>query len=114
ARPFTGTTIALTASYNDAVLTEDFGASTTRGRSGDRLPFSSELAGSLSIEQSFLLAAGWSARLSGSITYVGDRVGLFRPNSAPLRQEYPSYTQLDLLAGVENDIWRASLFVNNL
>lgn len=114
ARPWTGGAIRLAAVYNEAELTEDFGASTTQGLPGARLPFSSEHAGSLSFDQSLPLANAWVGFAGASVAYVGDRVGLFRPVSNPARQIYPSYTQIDARVGAEYDTWRVALFGTNL
>lgn len=112
ARPLDGFSVSLSATYNDAVLKEGFGSSTTFGRPGDRLPFSSRFAGSLSLDQEIPLANDLVGFVGASVNYVGDRVGLFQ--STARRQLYPSYTQIDFRAGLELDTWRANVFVTNV
>lgn len=112
ARPWHGMTLSASGSYNDAVLAEGFGSSTTRGVKGDRLPFSSKFTGTVSAEQRFDIASNWSGFVSGSLAYIGDRIGLFRPTA--VRQVYPEYTQIDFSAGVESAGWKATAFITNL
>lgn len=112
AQPWRGMTIAASGTYNDAVLTESFGTSTTRGVKGDRLPFSSKFTGNVSLDQTFVLGGDWSGFAGASFTYVGNRVGLFRPTA--VRQIYPEYTQIDVRMGAESGPWRIAGFINNL
>jgi iron complex outermembrane recepter protein len=113
-RPLTGLSIDAWVNYNNAVLTESFPAgSTVAGASGARLPFSSRYSGSVSIQQEFPLAAEWDGFVSGSASYVDDRLGNFRGATA-VRQQFPSYTKLDLGAGLKHDLWTFNLFVNNV
>ena len=51
-----------------------------------------------------IVGATWS--------YVGDRKGLFQ--AGPLRQDYDSYSQVDLRTQLELNSWRASLFATNV
>jgi iron complex outermembrane recepter protein len=112
-KPFRSLTAAAWVDYDDAVLTENFPlASTAYGMSGDRLPFSSEWSGNLSLEQTFPLVAEATGFGAVTASYVGNRVGLF--SSSALRQIYPSYTKTDLRAGVKVDAWTASVYVNNV
>lgn len=114
ARPLTGFTVSAWGAWNTAELTEDFPTgSTVRGVTGDRLPFSSRFSGGLSLDQEFNLTEtlGGFAGISGS--YVDDRIGGF-VGATGQRQIFPSYTKVDVRAGVRADSWTASLFVNNV
>jgi iron complex outermembrane recepter protein len=112
-RPWTGFTLAASASWNEAELAEDFpSTSSLRGRSGDRLPFGAKYSGTLSAEQSFLLGAETTGNVGAAISYIGDRLGGF--TGTGIRVAFPSYTQIDLTAGVERKDWSAALAVNNL
>jgi iron complex outermembrane recepter protein len=116
-RPAEGLTLAAWGAYTDAKLTEDFSTlSTAFAQAGDRLPYSSRVSGRISASQEFPLTSNVKAHAGGSITYVGDRRGEFvpRPDLAPQRQTYPSYTQADLNAGVKGETWRANVFVQNV
>jgi iron complex outermembrane recepter protein len=113
-RPLDRMRIAASATYNSAELTEDFPPSATfaYGADGDRLPMSSKTSANLSLEQRFPLGRG-NAYLGGAVSYVGDRLGPFRAVGAP-RQYLPSYSKLDLRAGVEINAWSVDIYSNNV
>jgi outer membrane receptor protein involved in Fe transport len=120
AKPLTGLSITAWVAWNDARLTETMppGAAVI-GDSGDRLPYSAPFSGNLSLEQTFpltALARGLTGFVGGSVFYLSDRVGQFASVYLvpPERQDLPSYTKLDLRAGVDYETWRVNLYVNNL
>jgi outer membrane receptor protein involved in Fe transport len=113
-KPLRGLKISTWVAYNNAVLTSDFPPnSSAAGVSGDRLPFSSRFSGNFSVDDDFPLAHGTTGFFGGSISYIGNResdftlFGLVRPT-------LPSYTKVDLHAGVRYESWKVSLFVNNV
>lgn len=111
-RPLDGLTLAAWGAYNDAELTEPLPAtSTVRGSAGDRLPFGSKRSGNLSIKQEFPITTTVTGVIGGTAAYVGDRLGRF---TATTRAVFPSYTRLDLTAGLKFDTWTATLFANNV
>lgn len=108
-----GVTIAAWAAWNDAQLTEDLPpTSNVHAFDGDRLPNSSRFSGSFSLEQEFPVA-GMTGFWGGSVSYNGDRKGLFT-GDPQLRQSFPGYAKTDLRAGVKRDAWNAHVFVNNV
>jgi iron complex outermembrane recepter protein len=111
AKPTDGFTLSAWGSYNDAQLTEDFPTGQIFGQSGDRLPYGARTSGSLSADQEFPLGSSLTGSIGASISYVGDRKGAFQPT--PVREEYPSYTQVDLRGRIGNGSWDIDLFVNN-
>jgi outer membrane receptor protein involved in Fe transport len=112
-RPLTGLTIAAWAAWNDAELTEDFPATRTAyGVAGDRLPYSSRFSGNLSVDQDFPLARGLVGFAGASVSYIGEREGIFR--SSPQRQLFPSYAQTDLRFGAKYDAWTVNAFITNV
>jgi outer membrane receptor protein involved in Fe transport len=112
-RPIIGTTLAGWISYDDAALTESLPAtSTVYGRAGDRLPTSSRFSGNLSSDQKFSLNNGSVGFAGATVSYVGNRYGVF--TSTPQRQYYGGYTQLDLHSGVTKDLWTFNLSVINV
>lgn len=111
-RPAEGMTISAWTAWNDAELTEDFPAGAAYGVSGDRLPNSSRLSGSLSFEQRLTLTDDLTGSFGAAVRYVGDRRGQFMPT--PVRQDFPSYVQADLRVGLEYGSWSSSLFINNV
>jgi len=113
-RPWTGGTIGGFVSWNNAELTGAFPAnSTVAGNPGDRLPFASRYNANLSVTQDFPITSDVTGFIGGSLSYVGDRKGVFRGKGLA-RQLYPEYTQVDLRAGVNYQDWSVNLFANNL
>jgi iron complex outermembrane recepter protein len=115
ARPLTGLTLSAWGSYDDAVLTDSFPAnSSVYGLAGDRLPNTAKLSGNLGFEQDFSLPAAMTGYVGGTLVYVGNRLGFFLSvPPPPARLEYPSYTKLDMRAGVKNGDWTINAYVNN-
>ena len=121
-RPWRGFNIGGWVAWNDAELTENFpttGAaiSTAAGREGERLPYSSRFSGNLSVAQEFPLVGAISGYVGGSVSYVGERVGVFRGFSAGVpqpRQVFPSYSQIDLRVGMRAADWSLDAFINNV
>jgi outer membrane receptor protein involved in Fe transport len=113
-RPLTGLTVAAWVAWNDASLTDAFPpSSSASARPGDQLPFSSHFSGSLSLDTEFPLIGDTQGFAGGSVSYVDAREGAFTSALQP-RQTFPSYTKLDLRAGLKRDTWTVNLFVNNV
>ncbi len=111
-RPLAGLALAAWVAWNDAQLTEDFPpTSSAIGHAGDRLPFGSRFSGHVSVDREFGLSASVTGFVGGSLSYVGDRKGIF---GGAIRQEFPAYTQVDLRAGARFDTWTIDAFVNNV
>jgi outer membrane receptor protein involved in Fe transport len=115
ARPISGLTISSWITYNNSELTEAPPAGSFFALAGDRLPFSARLTGSLSIDQGFSVSPDITASVGATLSYVGDRTNSFRSSAtAPPPPVVPSYTKLDLHAGLKKDSWSLSVFANNL
>ena len=111
-KPLNWLTASGWVAYNEAVLTQAFPpTSAAIGQSGDRLPFSSRVSGNLSLQEEFPISQGAKAYVGEMFTYVGDRLGIFL--ATPERQYFPSYTQLDLNAGIRLDGWSVNAYLNN-
>jgi iron complex outermembrane receptor protein len=114
ARPLTGLTIAAQAAYDDAVLKQSFPATVTLfGAAGARLPFTSRFSGSVSIEQRFPIG-NVTGTVGGTVSYVGDRLGIFSTSTSAPRQDLPEYARTDLHLGAEYHTWTFNLFANNV
>lgn len=112
-RPLAGLSIAGWVAFNEGELVEDFPANTrVQGREGDRLPFSARESANLSVSQSFPVSGAFEGELGGTFSYVGKRVGNFTGDG--VRQDYPSYTKLDLRAGLSDGAWSIDVFANNV
>ncbi len=114
ARPIESLTIATWVAWSDAELTEDLPAtSSVRAFEGDRLPNSSRFSGNLSVDQQFPLTSRITGFWGGTVSYIGDRKGVFLGNPAQ-RQSFPAYAKTDLRAGVKYETWAVNLFANNI
>lgn len=107
--PVNGLSLRAAAGYTLAELTE--AAPAAGGLDGDRLPFVPKLTGSLGANYRWGVMNGWTAYAGGSVNYVGERRSDFSQRAAV---EVPSYTTLNLNAGIENANWRLSLYAKNL
>jgi iron complex outermembrane recepter protein len=112
-KPMRGLTIGGWITFDEAELSENFPPTATAiGLSGDRLPYSARHSGRLSVRQEFPLWSDMNGFVSGAFNYIGDRVGPFR--AAVQRQAYPSYSQIDLNAGLMSDHWSLNIFATNV
>jgi outer membrane receptor protein involved in Fe transport len=99
--------------YNDAELTQAIPAGATAfGLDGDRLPISARWSGRFATDYDFPLAGMLTGSVGASLNYVGERIGPFTATS--LRERWPSYSQVDLHAGIRREAWTASLFATNI
>lgn len=114
-RPATGLTIAAWAAWGDAALTEDFPTiSQALGNSGDKLPYSADFTGNLSVDQEFHVRGNMTGFAGFSVSYTDERIGDFQRRAAPLRQALRHYTKIDARLGMNYKDWTASLYINNL
>jgi iron complex outermembrane receptor protein len=116
-RPLSGLTLSGWVAWDDAVLTEPFPPTAFAfGAVGDRLPSSSRFSGNLSLEQRFPLTVRASGFIGASLSYTGDREGVFASSFDPThqRQVYPAYAKTDLRAGARFDAWTVNIFANNV
>ncbi len=101
--------------WNNAELTEAMPSPAqggVNGPKGARLPFGSRLSASTSVEYEFALA-GTTATAGTTVSYVGDRLGTF-VSDGPERQQFSSYTVIDLQGSVRKNGWAVNLYINNL
>ena len=111
--PLDGLTIDASATYDDAVLTEAFPASSTAvGVVGDKLPNTSPFAGHISINQDFPLWGESEGYVGAAVSYVGNSYSIFL--ATPQRQLFPAFTKTDLRAGVRCGAWSFSAYANNV
>jgi outer membrane receptor protein involved in Fe transport len=85
---------------------------------GDRLPFSPEWASSIDIDYEWNVFGDTSAYVGAGARYVGDQMSTFATDFDPtpdLRQvELPSYTIVDLRAGLRFDAFTLEVFGRNV
>ncbi len=112
--PLRGLTLTATAGYTDAVLKQSLNGGLI-GSSGDPLPYSAKWSASFGAEEKFPIAGTVQAFIGGNVRYEGDRQSDFASAPPPVvRLSMPSYTLLDLRAGVIVSDWRVSLFAQNV
>lgn len=127
ANPLHGLNVGVTMAYSDAVLKEDLPEAAGIGHAGDRLPLSARFSASLSADQEFPLGDKAIGYVGTSIAYSGERLGRFATRLAPppgsppgavgepgIRSRFPSYTTVDLRAGVKYDTWAFNVFAHNI
>ena len=113
--PARGLTVSLSASYDDAVLTQDIPKTAfSYGLKGDPLPYSMKYSGSLSVNQDIPLAGDWVGFVGGAVDYVGKRPFEFAGSPTAPRVEIPGYTVLNLRGGAHYNSWLFNLYVNNV
>ena len=114
ARPWHGFDVSAWGDYDNAVLTEKLPTgATVFGAPGPRLPVSPRYSGNLSARQDFPLGNGVTGYAGGTLTYVGDRLGVFLA-AGQTRQDYPAYTKLDLNFGARINDWTVNVYANNV
>ena len=112
--------IGANASYSDSKLTRSLppqvgGIQSLIGASGDRLPNVPKFAANFSAQQGFGLTDTLSGFIGATYTFVDKRIGQFVSVAAGQRTILPSYSNIDLRAGIESqDKWQLTFFVRNL
>jgi len=114
-----GFSVTFDGAYMKAALSKDIpdGAGLV-GFKGDLLPGAPLFEGNLGVEQRFIVA-NHQAYAGADFGYVGDRKDNFQGRDTvtqlPIpRFDLPSYTKLDLHAGIDIDAWRVNFFINNV
>ncbi len=104
-------TLSANGAITDAYLTEDTPA-LTGGKNGDRLPYSSPVAGSANANYRHALSDDTHVFAGASVRFTGRRRSDF--NAAIGQTSLPAYTTVDLQAGVDYKKLRAEVYVKNL
>lgn len=114
-RPVHGLTFGLNGAYTEAKLTGD--APAAGAVSGDELPFVPRWTGSFTADYNWPVTDGWTGDLGGSVNYIGHRMSGFVGNGAAINGygvPIPSFTTLNLYAGVTHGTVTFQAFVRNL
>ena len=112
-RPVSGLTVAVNGAYTFTELKDDTPPE-TGGLAGDPLPWVPKWSGAIHGDYEFPLGSV-DGFVGGTVNYVGKRVANLnerRANDKPV--EIPSYTEVDLRAGVNIDRFKLEAFVKNL
>lgn len=107
--PARGLNLGLNGAYTDARLTAP--AVAAGGADGDQLPFVPKWSGSLTADYQWRLSGNLDAFVGGSVNYTGERISNF---SGKAPHQVPSYTTVNLRAGVTYDSWTLSIYGKNI
>jgi len=117
--PVTGLTFTLTGAYVDAHLTS--AAPDAGGNDGDPLPFVPKFSTSLDGAYTWRAFGDYNAFAGATWSYLGSRSNDFAATQVTAttfapdpRPELPSYSTVNLRAGLENDRWAFELYCKNL
>jgi outer membrane receptor protein involved in Fe transport len=109
--PIQGLTLSANGAYTDAILKSDTGP-LLGGHNGDRLPYSSPVSGSLSAEYTTPLTDDTRLFVGASARFTGRRRSDF--NATFGQTSLPSYTTVDMHAGLDRGRYRVEAYVKNL
>jgi iron complex outermembrane recepter protein len=112
ARPISQLRLFTSAAYNNAELTEGFPPGTFQpAQPGDRLPFSPRWSATAGFDVEVPVGAQSEFSIGATVSYVDDRVQAFTFTGPG--DTLPSYTGVDLRAGLQIADWALNVFVNN-
>ncbi|HXP65466.1 MAG TPA: TonB-dependent receptor, partial [Steroidobacteraceae bacterium] len=111
--PLPGLNLQWTGAYTDAKLTTD--APGVHGLTGDPLPYAPKYSTSLDGEYDWAAFADFKYFAGGTWSYVGTRKSDFGSDETMTMQvELPSYNTFGARLGIDNDKYRATLYLKNL
>jgi iron complex outermembrane receptor protein len=103
--------------YTDAAMNQA-GPPSSGAVAGSPLPYANKWGGNFSLEKRFPVTARWLGDAQVIYNYFGDRYGPFNSVVAPAPQQpqvfVPSYSTVDVLAGVSDGRYSVRLFLRNL
>ena len=114
-----GLTLTGAASYTDAELTEDYRADRSDPTSpvlapkGTRLPVSAKFKGNLTARYEWAVS-DMDAHVQGSVVHTGTAWPDLRLDDRAVIGKLPSYTTVDLSAGLQREGWRVEAFAKNI
>lgn len=112
-RPFAGLILDTNVSYNDAQLAEALPPGNAVAAKGARLPTVPKWTVQANADYEYPLGGEVRGALGASVRHVGDRLGYFEAVNVR-RYELPSYTVVDLRAGVRFASVSLDLFLKNV
>jgi iron complex outermembrane receptor protein len=113
-RPVKGLNLSVNGAYTDAYLTKDTDP-VVGGLDGDPLPYIPNWSLNFNADYEWQISRDLNGFVGGSVSYAGKRTAefSFRDSNGDLIK-MPSYTTVDLRAGVETDRWLLQAYVKNL
>jgi outer membrane receptor protein involved in Fe transport len=112
--PLPGLKLNAVGDYTDARLT--VGAPALGAVSGDFLPYVPDVSSSVNVEYSWAAFADYTAYVSGTWSYTGQRYTSFTPSTTVSVSHalLPGYNTGAIRAGVENQRYSLEAYVNNI
>lgn len=104
------------ASYTDAELNQDYipdPANPPEARKGARLPVTPKFKANVTARYEWTLAE-MDAHVQGSLVHTGSILPDLTDADRTVTGKLPSYTTVDLTAGLKSGSWRAEAYVKNL
>lgn len=112
--PVEGLTLRASATYTDAKLQRDLGASRSIGFKGDALPYSPPWKAALSGDYTRPIAGDWAGFVGASFFYTGQVSAEFATDPTVPRIRFPSYNTTDARLGATYRNLTVSLIGKNL
>lgn len=117
--PFSGFSVLWSGAYTDARLDGEQPAnSVLRLREGDSLPFSPKWSSAIDVDYEWVAFGDTRAYVGGGANYVGDQMSdfalIFDDPTDLVQIELPSYTLIDLRAGLRFENATLELFARNI
>ena len=119
-KPWRGLAVDANATYTDSQLAKSLpaqaaGITSLIGSKGDPLPNVPKFTANLSVQQNFEVSNTITAFVGGTYTYIDDRLGQFVNVATGARPPLPSYSNVDLRAGLSfSDRWDVSVYLRNV
>lgn len=115
ARPISGLFLNGSMGFVDGTLDTDqtTGLIVAAGKAGDTIPNEPEFKAALSGEYVWPVFGDYDGLVRFDYAYTGESISTFRPTS-PYYETMGDFSQINLRAGIENGVWGAFVFVNNL
>lgn len=115
-RPTSRWDIMVNAAYNDTKLEGDT-PSVTGGLDGDKVPFTPDWTASVTGDYEWTVFGDKTAFAGATLRYVGDQFAGFDPTYRAIigdRAVLPSYTTIDIRAGLASGRWTLTAYANNV
>lgn len=129
--PAPGFTLAASSSFNDAKLTTNFCAyanptqdcsipgpggrpNSVLAPSGTRLPDTARFKANVIGRYEWSIGGKADMHVQGAFVYEGERNGDLRVGTRNIVGDFPSYTNVDLSAGLTQNDWSVELYTTNL
>ena len=112
-RPLQGLSVGVLGAYTNAKLTSD--APILGGASGEKLPYVPEVSSTLNVDYTWHAFGSYAGFVGGSAAYSGARFTSFSSSGVTSSHvKLPTYTTLNLQAGLEDGHYSIEVFGSNL